>query len=201
MDGRGSLPGSVARRLSARAAVRAERRRIARDLHDGIAQELAFIALHAREIDAHVAAAADRALAEVRRTIDDLGDDCDEPVGSALARTAEEIAGRNGARLVTQMDSDAQASPAAKAALVRILREAIWNGVRHGRATSFEVELCGREGLRMRVADNGRGFDPLVIRRAGFGLASMKERARALGGEIGIRSLPGRGCELEVRLP
>jgi signal transduction histidine kinase len=53
----------------------------------------------------------------------------------------------------------------------------------------------------MRVADNGSGFDPLTERRRGLGLASMKERARALGGDVGIRSRSGWGCELEVTLP
>jgi signal transduction histidine kinase len=201
MDGRGSLLGSVGRRLSARAAVRAERLRIARDLHDGVAQELAFIALQARESDQRLATAADRALAELRRAVYDLAENCEEPLGITLSRTAEELAGRSGARLVMQVDGDVQASPAERAAILRILREAVWNGVRHGGATAFEVELRGGAGLRLRVADNGTGFDPQVTRRGGLGLASMKERARALGGEIGIRSLPGRGCELEVSLP
>jgi signal transduction histidine kinase len=187
--------------VSARDAVRAERRRIARDLHDGIAQELAFIALHARSMDRRVAAAAERALAELRGAIDDLAEDCETPLGDAVTRTAEELTGRSGASLVTHVDAGAKAPPHARAALLRILREAVWNGLRHGRATAFEVELSGVYGLRLRVADNGIGFDTATARRSGFGLASMQERARALGGDIRVRSQPGHGCELEVRIP
>jgi signal transduction histidine kinase len=194
--------------MSAHLAVRAERRRIARDLHDGMAQELAFIAMQARELAARGGAgeerlveAAERALRELRRAIHDLADDGDAALSDAVSRTAEELAGRSGASLVTNVDARAQARPEVRAALLRILREAVWNGIRHGGATAFEVDLCARDGLRLRVADNGSGFYPPAARRAGLGLASMKERARALGGDVGIRSRPGWGCELEVRLP
>jgi signal transduction histidine kinase len=190
------------------AAVHAERRRIARDLHDGMAQELAFIAMQARvlaagggAVEQELASAAERALAESRRVIHGLVDDADGPLGDAVSRTAQEMAGRGGARLVMSVDARAEAPPEVRTALLRILREAVWNGIRHGGATAFEVELSGGESLRLRVADNGTGFDPVAVGATGVGLESMTERARALGGEIGIRSRPGAGCEVEVTLP
>ena len=187
-------------------AVRAERRRIARDLHDGVAQDLAFIAMQARERTSadgsdHLVVAAERALAELRRAIEDLADDSEGSLGDAVSRTAAELTGRSGAQLVANVDPRADAAPEVRNALLRILREAIWNGIRHGGATAVEVELSGGTGLHMRVADNGSGFDVSSARPGGLGLTSIKERVRALGGDVGIRSRPGAGCELEVKLP
>jgi signal transduction histidine kinase len=206
-EARGTGAGSP-RPEAAEAAVHAERRRIARDLHDGMAQELAFIAMQARVLAARggvverqLAAAAERALSESRRVVYALADEAEGPLAEALSRTAEELVERGGARLVINVDPRAEASPKVRAALLRILREAVSNGIRHGQATAFEVELSGAGGLRLRIADNGAGFDPQALDRTGLGLVSMRERARALGGEVGIRSRPGAGCEVEVTLP
>ena len=55
--------------------------------------------------------------------------------------------------------------------------------------------------LGLRVIDDGGGFDPSLARPGAFGLVSMRDRARSLGGELRIKSSPGAGCELEVILP
>ena len=87
--------------------------------------------------------------------------------------------------------------------LLRIVREAVTNGVRHGGATEVSVTLHHEGGLRLTVSDNGSGFEPdhPPGRLDSFGLTSMRERATALGGRLEVRSGQGRGTEVEVVLP
>jgi signal transduction histidine kinase len=193
-------------------AVFEERRRMARDLHDGLAQELAYITAQSRRMlergDAEpgidrVAAAAQRALDESRVAITALTAPLDEPLDSVLVRTAEELAERAGASVNFEMDEGVRASGAEREALLRIVRESVTNAVRHGHATRLTVALVANGGLRLSVSDNGEGFDPDAGSngRAGFGLVSMRERAEALGGELHVRSRRGHGTHVEVVLP
>jgi signal transduction histidine kinase len=183
------------RRLS-HLAVLEERRRLARDLHDGLAQELAFIA---SEASGAVAAAAERALDESRRAIAALTRPIDEPIELALGQAAEEVAGRVGTTLELAVDSAEPVAPAVREALIRIVREAVTNAARHGRAAHVRVSL--RERL-LQVVDDGDGCE---LRRAlaapGFGLISMRERAEVVGAGFSFTSAPGRGATVEVRLP
>jgi two-component system, NarL family, sensor histidine kinase UhpB len=82
-------------------------------------------------------------------------------------------------------------------ALARILGEAVANS-RHGGATGVHVELSCSP-LRMRVVDDGAGFDP-AAGRAGFGLGGMQERAAVVGAKLSVRSGPGAGTEVAVEL-
>jgi signal transduction histidine kinase len=194
-------------RSRAEKAVLEERRRLARDLHDGVAQELGFIATRAQELAAMrdgeaqwIAAAAERGLDEARRAIAALTLAVDEPLDVALAQAAEEVAGRVGARVRLSLDPAADVPATTREALLRIVREAVTNATRHGGAGSISVELTNGDGLSLRIADDGVGFDP-ADPSAGFGLISMRDRARALGGELRIASRPGHGTEIEVVLP
>jgi signal transduction histidine kinase len=83
---------------------------------------------------------------------------------------------------------------------VRIVSEAVTNAARHGRAGLVRVELDNGDGVRLRIVDRGRGFDPAQRRPGSFGLTSMRERAEALGGRFSLRSSPGAGTEIEVTL-
>lgn len=87
--------------------------------------------------------------------------------------------------------------------LLRIGQEALTNAVRHGKATHIDVDLHYEdETFRLRVGDDGRGFDADVPPRAGhFGLVGMRERAQAIGGTLTVRSVVGRGTEIEVIVP
>ena len=185
----------------AHAAVLEERRRIARDLHDGVAQELAFIVA---ESSGRAAAAAERALDESRRAIAALTRPVDEPIEVALAQAAEEVAARVGTQLRLTVSKAGPMPAARREALIRIVREAIANAGRHGRAGQVEVELDrnGGTACRLRIVDDGTGFDPgLVEPGGGFGLVSMRERAEALGGRFRLVSAPGGGTEIVVVLP
>jgi signal transduction histidine kinase len=211
------LAAEVARyeRGMARAAVLDDRRRIARDLHDGLAQELSFIANESRRarrapgvperesaVLDRIATAAQRALDESRDAILALSRDDDEPLDAALARAAEDVAGRMGGDVRLELDPRAELAPAARDALVRIVREAMTNAFRHGRASAVEVTLSVGSGIRLEVSDDGAGFDPAAEERGGgFGLTSMRERAEALGGELLVMSRPGEGARVEVVLP
>lgn len=187
-----------------------ERRRLARELHDGLAQELGFIATRAQDLSERfdaagarmVSAAAERALDESRRAIAALTREIDEPLDTALAQAAEEVAARVGARLRLELEPSVSVPPPTTETLLRIVREAVSNAGRHGHASVVAVELRNGDGIRLRVSDNGVGFDVDAPRRSdSFGLASMRERARALGGHVRVSSQPGSGTEVEVVLP
>jgi signal transduction histidine kinase len=187
--------------VAARAAAR-ERRRIARDLHDGVAQELAFIRRRAARLagdpDAEeIADAAERALLDSRWAIDHLSRAPDEPLDRVLGRHAAVIAARTGVAVEFSTSGRADAAPEVSEALARILGEAVANA-RHGNASVVHVELTS-DPLRLRVIDDGSGFDP-AARSPGFGLGGMRERAALVGAELSVRSDPGAGTEVAVEL-
>jgi signal transduction histidine kinase len=200
-------------RALADTAVLQERRRIARDLHDGLAQDLAFIAARVRVLVCDPAApvrfdqltsAADRALDDSRAAIAALTRPLDEPLDAALARNAIEVAERLGGRADLHLEAGLEVPAATRESLVRIVREAVTNAVRHGRAARIAVSLSRDDELRLAIVDDGCGFDAAARPThpdAGFGLLSMGERAEALGGALAVRSAPGAGTTIEVVLP
>jgi signal transduction histidine kinase len=207
----GAEIGGYWRRI-AEVAVLEERRRMARDLHDGLAQELAFAATQARvlaDTSEHptrarlVAAAAERALDESRRAIAALTRPLDEPLEVTVAQAAEEVCGRFGIPLALDVQPGLVASPATREALLRILREAVSNAARHSAASEVRVRLRGGDGLSLRVEDDGRGFDTddLSHLSGRFGLVSMRERAEAAGGTFALVSRVEGGTSVEVTLP
>jgi signal transduction histidine kinase len=191
----------VACAVASRAAAR-ERRRIARDLHDGIAQELAFIRRRAARLagdpDAEeIVVAADRALEDSRWAIEHLARAPDEPLERVLARHAAVIAARTGVAVTFSTTGSADVGPDVSEALARILGEAVANA-RHGNATAVHVELS-TDPLRLRVIDDGAGFDT-TLDAPGYGLGGMRERAELVGAELSVRSGPGAGTEVAVEL-
>src|SRR3954447_12179138 len=194
----------------AEAAATGERRRIARDLHDGLAQELAFIVGQTRSLVessgehgpfANIAAAAERALDESRTAIAALSRKIDEPLDVALAQAAEDVAARTGAHIRFELTPGIQVAPDVREDLARIVREAVSNASRHGEASNVTVALSNTNGIRVSVSDDGKGFDPEAPRRRGFGLTSMRERAEMRGATVVVRSQPGAGTKVEVVLP
>lgn len=188
-------------------AVYEERRRLARELHDGLAQELAFVVTQTRLLvrggapagtDQHVAAAAERALDESRRAITALSGDPEEPLHLALARAAEDVAGRLAVKVHVRASPAVRVPPTVREALVRIMREAITNAARHGHAQHVDVTLTAAGVLR--ITDDGTGFDLDGAGAGRFGLISMRERAERLNARFGIDSKPGRGTSVEVAL-
>jgi signal transduction histidine kinase len=203
--------GGYQQRLAG-AAVLEERRRVARELHDGLAQELAFISAHSRRLRRgfhprvveQLAAAADRALDESRGAISSLAGPLGESFDSTIAGAAQEVAHRHGVCLTLKVEPSVDLPPKAREAMRRIVREAVANAGRHGEASSVRVDVTNREvTCRLRIVDDGSGFQTGEEghETRGFGLISMRERAAAIGGELHVRSTPGDGTEVEVVLP
>ena len=95
-----------------------------------------------------------------------------------------------------------QVSAITRAALLRIVREAVTNTARHAKASEVTVSLMQDGRLELRISDNGVGFDPAAPGRDwGFGLGSMRERAQAIGGQLEIRSEEGKGTQVQVVIP
>jgi signal transduction histidine kinase len=193
----------------ARDAVSAERLRIARDLHDGLAQDLAFIAAHserlAREFGADhpLAIAAQRALAASRGQIVDLEASTASNTEAALRQVAGEMASRHGVNVTVTVDHgvDTERSENERRELVRIAREAIANAVRHGGARNVTVRLGSRrDDLLLRVSDDGCGFAAASGATAGSGLGmrTMRDRAKSVGGRLVTRTRESGGAEIEI---
>ena len=192
----------------AEAAVLEERRRLARDLHDGVAQEIAFISRNAAllgdpdadgDLPERIRASADRAFSEARRAITALAAPVDAPPEVVVADALRDVAARHGTRLELDVAYGAELEPERLEALVRVACEAVTNSARHSGVGTVHVRLENvRQFVRLRVADRGRGFYP--DEAAGYGLVSMRERAEAIGGKVWIDSAPGRGTIVEAIL-
>jgi signal transduction histidine kinase len=193
----------------AEASILEERRRIARDLHDGLAQELAYVvsqAHHAAKqspgaLVEELSIVAQRALDDSRRAIAALVEPLDQPIAAALEWVTEEVSDRTGVPITLVLEGDIEVDAARREALLRIVREAVLNAARHSAAQAITVRLSNEDGLQLEVSDDGIGFDAAAARRDRFGLISMKERAHALGAELSIDSEPGAGTKVQVVFP
>jgi two-component system NarL family sensor kinase len=204
-----------------------ERNRLAREIHDTLAQGLTAISLQLDAADAHLEAvrgeSARRArhhlararelaranLDEARRSVLDLRaaplEGLDLP--TALKRLAQSVAQDHGIAVQCETEGIAGRYPArVEAGLYRIAQEAVANAVRHGRPRSIllRLEAIGPD-LQLTIADNGQGFDAGAEQpaspRGGFGLTGMRERAALLGGVCTIESRPLDGTRVTVIVP
>lgn len=202
----------AAQRELERAATLGERRRLAREIHDGVAQDLAFIVQQADALStrngapgalADIATAARRALDESRGAIAALVRPTDEPLEQALARVAQEAGGRWDTQVQSRAVPGLELAAPAREALLRIVGEAVTNAARHGRAEHISVELSERPELQVRITDDGAGFDPASLQQLSgrHGIVGMRERAEQIGGRLDVRSQPGEGTEVVVVLP
>lgn len=201
-------------------AINEERTRIAREIHDGLAQSLAFMALKLdlverlleKDKEAALGALAEvretlRAqIREVRRSIFALRPIDLERYGflESLRRYAQAFAEQAGFRVQLSLPQSVGLSQASELVLFRVLQEALTNAAKHARPTRVEVVLepLGERGARLVVRDNGRGFAvPEAQGLGGFGLTQMRERVEARGGRFWVRSEPGRGTEVGAEVP
>ncbi|AWT47191.1 MULTISPECIES: sensor histidine kinase [Streptomyces] len=206
------------------AGVLAERDRLAREIHDTLAQGLSSIQLllraaeralpqapqtAARHVEQARQAAVDN-LAEARRFVAALTPPTLD--GTTLAGALDRLCATTSARhrLTARFHRTGEPAPLATAhevALLRIAQSALANTVRHAEATTADVTLryLGDE-VALDITDDGRGFDPARLpapdpQAGGFGLAAMRARAQALGGTLTLTSAPGHGTALAARLP
>lgn len=200
----------MARRRVAR-ALAAQRRQIARDVHDGVAQELAFIAGQLDRLSAQPAdddllrelrAAAHRGLREARLTIDELRAARHVPLRELLDDEVASFSARTGVPVDLRLELDCDVGRERRIAVVRILGQALANAADHGAARRVRVHVRAHAaGIELSVADDGAGFAAASAGGRGWGLLSMRERAELLGGSFTVDSVPGRGTEVAVSLP
>lgn len=196
------------------AATRAERDRLRRDLHDGLGPSLTGVGLglqalddalatvdvvRAQELTGVLAAEMERAVAEVRRVLDDLRplDLTSGDLGEALRRRADTIASPVTVRL--EVDRLPALEPGIEDAVYRVVSEAMTNALRHADPGGIAVEVAMQDGeLVARVVDDGAGLPSLAP--DGIGITSMRERARAVGGRVEIVS-GHEGTTVTMRVP
>jgi signal transduction histidine kinase len=203
------------RRAIAAASLAVERERIARDLHDGLAQDLTYIALQGQRLSSELGTehpltlAAQRAVAASRGVIVDLSASHADSTAVALRLVADELAARFGIevdlRVATGSESTAtdDLDPARREDVVRLAREAIVNAARPGEVhhVALVLERTGSQ-FGLRVSDDGIGMiDDTLRRRGGYGLQMMRARAASLGGHLVTRSSEQGGAEIEVTFP
>lgn len=195
-----------------------ERARLARELHDGLAQDLWLAKLKSgrlaalptlgaegRALTGELQDAIDAGLAEAQQAVAALRLS-GEPAGTLfelMSRSTEEFADRFGLRVALDCPPDLpELPPRAQAEALRITQEALTNVRRHANATVVRVKVDIKDGqLLVVVSDNGRGFDPDTVGPSAFGLASMRERAALIGGELRVESQPRDGTRVFLLLP
>jgi signal transduction histidine kinase len=192
-----------------------ERRRLRRDLHDGLGPALAGHVLRA-DLAAHAFASGspERAslealrddlrttVAEVRRLVEGLRPPALDEMGlaTALAQTIDRLTVGSGTACELELASLPPLSAAAEVAAYRIVTEAVTNVVRHGRAPHCRVAVDADERcLRLAVIDDGLGISSSAPR--GHGLDTMRERAEELGGSFTVGRSPHGGTEVRAELP
>ncbi|MEV4558855.1 GAF domain-containing sensor histidine kinase [Kitasatospora sp. NPDC049285] len=198
-----------------------ERARIAHDLHDAVSQKLFSLRLTARAaaklVDrdpararaelAEVARLAAEAADELRAVVIELRPAALEEDGLVATLASQvQVLDRAHTAKVHFTATGVRALPAAQeAALLRVAQEALHNALRHAEAGQVAVTLTATptRGVLLTVRDDGRGFDPESVRRAGrhLGLVSMRDRAAAVGGRLTLESAPGRGTLVELEVP
>jgi len=210
------------RRRIEREAIIEERRRIAREIHDGVAQSLGYLNLKTKQVSDSVSAQntvqALSELGDVRKIVQDTYEDIREsidqltteiknlPIIPTLASYTREFGDNNGIRVKFDVSRPFPLlSPVAELQLLRIAQEALTNVRRHAQATEVEVRLKSTgEAVELLVRDNGRGFlfTDLGEPHPGYhGLNIIQERAEGLGGSMDISTFPGKGTELKVSFP
>ncbi|MBU7599742.1 GAF domain-containing sensor histidine kinase [Streptomyces sp. P38-E01] len=201
--------------------IAAERTRIAHELHDAVAQKLFSLRLTSQAAAALVHRDPERARAELQEVAVLAADAADELRAAvvelrpaaleddglvAALRAHVQVLHRAHAATVTFTAHGVRVLPSPQEeAVLRVAQEALHNALRHADADRVEVALdrtsAGR--ARLAVTDNGRGFDPGEVRRAGrhLGLVSMTDRAAGVGGTLTVSSAPGEGTSVELEVP
>lgn len=196
-----------------------ERNRLAREIHDTLAQGLTAIALHLEAAQALASVDPARAERKIEQALNLARLNLEEARRSVLDLRATPLEGRTLPQALQQLaqqwtldtgipiavESDptiGRLPPAFESGLYRIAQEALTNVRNHARATCVTLRLeIASDGLRLIIADDGQGFDPAHVAptaSSGFGLTGMSERARLLGGTLHIESEPGCGTRIVV---
>ncbi|WP_232697777.1 HAMP domain-containing sensor histidine kinase [Brevibacillus daliensis] len=200
------------------AAVTEERQRLARELHDAVSQQLFAIAMTTAAIKRLIEKNPDRAAqqielveemaagaqAEMRALLLHLRPATlqNKSLAEAVADLLQELKMKNTIAIHWEINMLTNLPSGMEDQLFRILQEALSNSLRHSRANSITVKLFTLHGqARLRIADDGVGFDPEGEKMTSYGLMTMKERVNDIGGTMEIYSSPGNGTQIEIRVP
>ncbi|MFI5806283.1 sensor histidine kinase [Streptomyces sp. NPDC051561] len=201
----------------------AERERLAREIHDTLAQGLSSIQLLLRAAE-RALPAEDPALAHIRQAREAAQDNLAEARRFVRALSPPDLEHGSLAAALERLCTRTTGGPAVQfsvsgtpvelptpyeVALLRIAQSALANTVRHAGAGRAEITLSFMDtSVALDVVDDGKGFDPHAVRRAvastdegGFGLPAMRARARSLGGTLSVESAPGQGTAVAITLP
>jgi len=210
------------RRRIEREAIIEERRRIAREVHDGVAQSLSYLNLKTKSVsDLLTSNNSVQALTElneirevVQNTYEDIRESIDQlsteirsvSILAALGNYVREFSSNNGIPVQFEIVKPfTRLSPVAELQLLRIAQEALTNVRRHAMASGVELTLKNTaDAVEMLVKDDGQGFnlEGLEEYPPGYhGMAIIRERAEGLGGRVSITTAPGQGTEIRVHLP
>jgi two-component system, NarL family, sensor kinase len=198
-----------------------ERNRLAREIHDTLAQGLAAIALQLETADALLEAGTDpaRARQAVEQSLSLIRANLEEARRSVLDLRAAPLEGRSLAQVLKQMANDATTQWNLQAkldvtggnrplplrvetGLYRIAQEALTNVHRHAEAKHVVIRLVATpDRVELSIQDDGRGFDPTRVPKGRYGLIGLRERVKLLGGKLNVDSYTGKGTRLEVIVP
>lgn len=197
-----------------------ERKRISSELHDEAGQALMCIRLelemlerklpseaaHLKPVLTSVRQLAEHAITEIRRVISSLSPAVLSQLGlpAAVRQLATRTQQLTGIRIRLNLGPLPELPLPVQTAIYRLVQESLHNATRHSSASTINISLKAADGkIRLNVEDDGVGFnvEAALAKPDAFGLTGMKERAALLGGECRIRSRPGQGTRIEVRLP
>jgi len=201
-------------------AVVKERNRLARELHDSVAQTLYGLTLQAEAATRRLAAGqldkvagylqefrtqTRQTLQETRLLIYELRPPILEQVGLAAALRArlEAVEGRGGTHIETNLEEIGAAPKVVETGLYRIAQEALNNSLKHAQASQISLTLARKQAsLFLQIQDDGVGFDPETVNdQGGFGLRGMRERVEQLKGSLDIQTGSGQGTTISVEVP
>ncbi|MBI3974162.1 MAG: GAF domain-containing sensor histidine kinase [Chloroflexi bacterium] len=203
---------------STRLARAEERSRLAREIHDTLAQGLTAIGLDIEGAMRHLESSPERArerleralattresLEETRRSVLDLraAPLDSRPLADALVALGRSFTSETGVRVHVQVTGEMALPLRVEAELFRIAQEAVANVRKHARATQVEITLrTTPQDVRLSIRDNGAGFEPMRRFEGRHGIVGMRERVKLLDGQLRIESRPGRGTRVAVRVP
>jgi two-component system NarL family sensor kinase len=196
-----------------------ERTRIAREIHDTLAQGLTAIALNIEGAMHHLETRPDQARERLQRALDMARENLEDarrsvldlrtasqlegkPLVEALAALARSFTSDTGIPVRMEAAHNDRLPPRMEAELYRIAQEALTNVRKHAHARTVEVALRRRgPTLSLSVRDDGHGFSSRERRPDSHGLVGMRERARLLGGRVEVSSRPGRGTRVLANVP
>lgn len=199
--------------------ISAERTRMARELHDTLAQGLSGLILQLEAAGAHLKGGNSRrteqiiqeamekargTLAEARLAIDNLRSENRNTTAfeASIRQEAERFSEATGIRCACSVELEKPVAESVTDHLKKIITESLTNIAKHSGAKSCGLTLSEEGGrLTLKVEDSGSGFDPEAVPEGHYGLLGMKERSRLLHGEIDISSNPGKGTEVSVTIP